>query len=117
MTVRNVSLDSIAANAGCLEGVDLQTVAGYWKRLLDGDVAPPILLWKANRDRFHVISDGHHRVMAALLAGRSHILAEIVVTAAPALSWRWPRVVPVRTGAPVELVRREIRRDRRKRSA
>ena len=59
---RNESLDSIAANAGCFEGVDLQTVAGYRKRLLNGDVAPPILLWKANRDRFHVISDGHHRV-------------------------------------------------------
>jgi len=110
-----VRLDAIASNAECLAGVDLMMVAHYRALLREGSKPPPILLWGKNREKFYVISDGNHRVLAALLEGCTHIEADIV-KGVVALSWRWPRVAPV-TDVRLDLVRREIRRDRRKRSA
>ena len=86
-----VRLDVIAAIDDCMVGIDMPTVGKY--RL--AEKWDPIKLLRANSFGFHVIDDGHHRVMAALFNHCTHIMADVNGEAME-LSWRWPRVAPVR---------------------
>lgn len=89
--MRLIPLDQIAALDECMTAVDMMKV----RALRATKNAPPIKLRRKNKHGFYVIDDGNHRTMAALLNRRTHIKANVAGSPFE-LSWRWPRVAPVR---------------------
>ncbi len=88
-----IPIAKIAALSDCMEGIDMRKVNRYRSQL---DEMPPISLFEKNEQGYHVLDDGNHRVMAAMLEGRTRIAAKIQRDAV-SLSWRWPRISPVLT--------------------
>lgn len=93
----SVTLLRLAALAECLEGVDMAWVRYYRRRLRTNKFIPPIKLRPKNAAGYYVIEDGHHRTLAHYMEGLTTIPAEVdpKLPAMP-LSWRWPRIAPVR---------------------
>ena len=63
--MKPIELSKIAANAECLEGVDMERVYFYRLKLRAGKAIEPITLLAKNRQGFFYCDDGHHRIIAS----------------------------------------------------
>jgi hypothetical protein len=89
MIPRIIPLEQIAALDECLNAVDMRGVTHY-----RGKEHEPIKLHPKGKTGYYFVEDGHHRIMAAMLEGCTHIKAE--VDGKPVeISWRHPRIAPV----------------------
>jgi ParB-like chromosome segregation protein Spo0J len=93
---KKIALSKIATFAECIEAVDMRKVNRLRVALRKRRRLPPIQVYPANAQGYSVIDDGNHRTMAHLLEGKRTIEAETVAGKPPSLSWRWPRIAPVK---------------------
>ncbi|MBE3099911.1 MAG: ParB N-terminal domain-containing protein [Planctomycetes bacterium] len=76
-TLKDLSLDAIRLDGGTQPRVriDPETVREYAERMCAGDQFPPVQVYYDGTD--HWLSDGFHRVKAAVEAGQTTIPAEV----------------------------------------
>lgn len=101
-----IPIAKIAAEAECLDGIDMKVVRKYRLQLRNREIPPDVLVWGKNRQGYYLLADGYHRTMAAMLEGRTHVSGVICGKPVP-LRWRWPRRLPFVTQAPRDLVVRK----------
>lgn len=96
MPLLQIPLVKIAANAECIEGVDMARVYHYRKMLRAFRPFQPIVLLAKNKQDYYYLDDGNHRTLALLIEGKRFATALVDQDRpSPSLSWRWPRVAPV----------------------